>query len=221
MSDIKINIRAIKGKGLADALKKLLPNYKKMEEITSFAYEQVHERFKTMGLSGGKQWDKNWLGNDANYQKLWEFFDYYAKNNTTGIVYCWHRHVDVQEYGTKKYGGPFPEITPTRAKALFIPITDLAKRYAFAAKKRSARMQRNSAGTWVMVKRLINMTDLRKGRFGVNGLEVWDEALGEYVEGIPDFIFLSKVNIPPRPMLPTSLNEKQALGDKILEICKK
>lgn len=220
MSDIRLSIKPVKGKSLSSTLKKLLPNIKKLEAITSFAYTQVHDRFKSLGQSGGIKWDENWLGNNNNYQKLWEFFDYYAKNNTTGIVYCWHPHADVQEYGTKGKGGLFQTIRPKKAKALFIPISDLAKKYAFAAAHRSARMQRNLAGSWVMVKRLIKMTDLKKGRFGENGLEVWNETTEEYEPGIPDFIFLAKSDIKARPMLPTSLNEKEALGYKVLEICK-
>lgn len=50
---------------------------------------------------------------------------------------------------------------------------------------------------------------LKKGRISKSGeLEVQDQKTGKYKRGVPDFIFLQKVDIPPRPMLPDGANEQ-------------
>jgi hypothetical protein len=128
----------------------------------------------------------------------------------------------VNEVGTKGKGGELPTIRPVKAKALFIPITERAHREHKA--NEDAAVQITSSGFKKAkaiphyLSRILGFSPLIKGRLLNGKLQKWDAINEKYVDGIPDFIFLQKVDIPPRPQLPTSDNELEAQVDKWVDL---
>jgi phage gpG-like protein len=113
--------------------------------------------------------------------------------------------------GPKK-GGKLPAIVPRKAKALFIPLTDRARSSAPGAGAGGVRIRVPTTGpskTKVVAGEKVRVKNpLVKGRFKNGVLEAYNEKTGTWAPGKPDFIFLKKVEIPPRPMLPDSPDER-------------
>jgi hypothetical protein len=194
-----------------------LPSAQGMRRLGLFALQQVKQRFATHGASGGTPWRqkrvKEWGADDGHAvltgdsATLLNGWGYRIEGNRI-ILENAAPHAHVQQVGTAKYGGPIPTIRPIHAKALFIPITRRARL--------SARVHGWSGGGGAAIMRIATrgkklktgeFAPLKKGRLHEGRLQVQDRD-GEWVDGTPDFIFLKKVDIPPRPMLPNSPAEQ-------------
>ena len=108
---ITITVKEIPGHGLADAtLEQLTPTREKMQLVGQFVYNQIWERFKTNGSSGGKSWSDHWLGDDSGHQKMFEAYDWDVTSDNSVVIGTDDPYAEIQEYGTKKYGGQFNTI---------------------------------------------------------------------------------------------------------------
>jgi hypothetical protein len=187
-----------------------------------FLKSQVDDRFTTQGTSGGEPWpDKQaraWGHNDGRAVlsgrtgRLRQSFQVKAKMagaNESGAVTVFSNapYARIQQLGTKGKGGELPTIEPVSAKALFIPITDRAAGSALLGKKLSVAYRRTYglAATGRKV-RARSGSPLKQGKLENNRLMVKGRD-GQWRPGIPDFIFLKKADISPRPMLPISSQE--------------
>lgn len=201
------------------------PDQPKMEALAFFVLQQVQERFVTRGLSGGVAWPfkrvLRWGHDDGrgvltgHSARLRESFKSYATAGRA-VVYSDAPYAGVHQTGRV--------IRARRAKALFIPITDRAitservegpraayARGVYGMTSMPAPIRLATRGRKV---RVIGpgavFQPLVKGRLKDGKLQRMDESTGEYVDGIPDYIFLKQVTIPPRPMLPSSPREQAA-----------
>ncbi len=198
------------------------------------------DRFASQGASGGAAWApkkmKSWGFDDGRailtgptglLQKAWGQNWKYGEA-TNG---CFVQHSLVQQVGTVGKGGQLPTIKPKTAKALFIPITDKAVNSARLVGEEADFHRRMTgqlgwgqpantgpmrfgvkvSGGFKGKPFAVEYGALVKGRLKDGRLQRWDAKLGTYVDGVPDFIFLSKIDIPPRPMLPTAANERADL----------
>ncbi len=208
----------------------LLPAAQVMDLVGLHMAQQVKTRFATHGASAGIPWagkamaafgyhDGRAILTGASGELLNSFYGYGEGSQAIAASDC--QHSLVHQLGTVGKGGKLPDIRPKRAKALFIPITDKAIH--------SERLNPQDANAWANIlgqpvgkqstraRRFgvthhatesgglaVQYSPLRKGRLKDGRLEVLDDVTGEYVPGTPDFIFLRKVSIPARPMLPTS-----------------
>lgn len=238
------------------------PTQQDMENLAFFLLQQVEDRFRTQGGSGGKPWPARspitMAGNKGRAMmtgrsaRLRESFVQFVQGGDGSWVVGVESTVPyahVHQVGTEKYGGPIPTIKPKTAKALFIPITDRAASSDRLEGKPAAALRRVHGGrtslgplraanrgrksTSKKTRRGVDVnalnasgvalhaafTALKRGRISTGGeLEVWDERLRKYKRGIPDFIFLSQVDVPPRPMLPNGEDEQQAQMDFLASI---
>src|SRR5688500_2545963 len=107
-----------------------------MEVVAFFMVQQVRDRFRTSGQSGGTSWvqkkAKGW-GHDDGRKPLTgptsNLLDSYQGYGTAdrAVAYSDDPKSLVNQLGTVGAGGTLPTIRPKRAKALFIPITDRAR----------------------------------------------------------------------------------------------
>lgn len=195
--------------------------------------QQVEDRFETHGASGGVPWpvkrSAEWGHNDGRgiltgaSGMLRKSFAGYAINAGEAVCASNCQYAEIHQVGTVGKGGLKPTIRPKNGgKALFIPITDKARN--------STRMSGEKADSWGALTgaRPFGKASGKPMRFGVtyhktefgnwaerydglvkgrlkdNKLERWNARKGAYETGTPDFIFLGKVDIAPRPMLPDS-----------------
>jgi hypothetical protein len=214
---------------------RLQPTEEGMEGLAFFAHQQIKSRHETQGESGGKPWPpkkiKEWGYDDGRAiltgptgRMLNEWFSYTQIERSKGeaIVANPLPYSFVQEVGTVGKGGELPTIVPKKAKALFIPITDRARSAQRLSGEAAVIISKEAYGGWRLRGPFYHPTrgprqlgtghysPLVKGRLKNGKLQKWDDTAGEYVDGIPDFIFLSKVDIPPRKQLPTSDQEVEA-----------
>jgi phage gpG-like protein len=185
------------------------PNQQKMEAIGFYIRQQILDRFSSQGASGGTPWPikkiKEWGHDDGRAiltgrsSLLLESFQSYATGDTA-VVFSDRPYAAVHQLGTIGKGGLLPDIVPKRAKALFIPITDRAADSSLIGGRRVSNQR---------LPRLPGVApQLIKGRLKGGRLEGWNFETGRYDPAVkPDFIFLQKVSIPPRQMLPTSEQE--------------
>jgi phage gpG-like protein len=216
------------GKDIARLRTRFTASARVMDAISLHLHSQVQNRFVTQGASSGTPWQpkkiKEWGADNgrailrgASATLLNSFF-HYGKPNLA--VVASHAHYSrVHQLGTVGKGGILPTIKPKKAKALFIPITDRAIHSmrltagdaSWANIIGSKPFGRTKARRFAVKEHLAGVApefhELKKGRLKDGTLEVWDERAGEWKAGKPDFIFLRKVDIPPRPMLPTSAGE--------------
>lgn len=207
----------------------------KMNTLGLFMLEQVKLRFETAGVSGGEPWAPKWLkkiGADDGRAiltgptgDLLNSFSGYGLDGHRAIVDSVSPYARIHQLGTVGKGGVLPTIRPKTAKALFIPLTDkafyserltgsqaaLLRTGQFGGVRYSGSPVR-AYGSAVGYKpgKSLGMTvytPLVKGRLKDGKLQRLDPILG-WVDGIPDFIFLSKSDVPPRRMLPTSNQER-------------
>jgi phage gpG-like protein len=213
------------------------PSDEDMRAFGFFMVQQIDDRFESAGASGGESWPPkkswSWGVNDGRAiltgpsARLRESFDSRVEGGTV-IVWSDDPKSAVHQQGTEKYGGPIPTIRPKKAKALFIPLNDHAARSIrmtgppAALIRAGGKMEAMPEPTDPKGKPVVRARrrhipggfetyePLVKGRLQNGRLQKWDSTVGKYVDGIPDFIFLSKSDIPPRPMLPNGTAEKQA-----------
>lgn len=213
------------------------PDEKAMEPVAVKLHAMTMDRFATAGASGGVAWApkkmKEWGHDDCRailtgpsglLLKAWGT-DW---SNNSGSTGNFMQYSLLQQVGTIGKGGLLPTIRPKNAKALFIPITDKAI-HSNRLEGQEADFHRRMTGQlgWGQPENFSPMrfgvtihggkkgrpmaleyTALIKGRLKDGRLQRWNNKLGTYEDGVPDFIFLQKVDVPPRPMLPTSPNER-------------
>jgi hypothetical protein len=183
--------------------KRYTPTSASAAALGIFCISQIRRRHATRGASGGKSWLPKWnkdgrallTGRTGLLLDSWFSYVVQQPNGQRVIIANPMPYCHVMELGTRKYGGPIPTIVPKKAKALFIPISD-----------RAARSTLGTAGRRLSTSSPTH--ELKRGRFHNGQLEVWSEALKRWRVGKPDFIFLMKVDIPPRPQLPTGERER-------------
>jgi len=201
-----------------------------MEALGFYLKQQVMDRHETQGESGGEPWQskkiKEWgyddgrailTGKSAEMLNRWFSYAEVEGNIGTAVVANSAPYSYVQELGTVGKGGVLPDIVPVNAKALFIPITDKGISYAKNVLN-VARISRGIGGVKFSLpneipsgpkaKGILSGSDLIKGRLKDGKLQKLTDA--GWVDGTPDFIFLSKSSIPPRKQLPTSPQERLA-----------
>ena len=201
-------------------LQHYMPTVQKMELVGGFMHNQVKDRFKSQGASGGQPWPSpKWresigapdgrallTGPSTNLQEKW--FSYGEEDSA--VVFSSTKYSYVHEEGTLGKGGKLPDIKAKPGKALFIPLTEAAesseKQGGIRVPTRGRKL-RNMPGVFA---------PLVKGRLKDGRLQKWED--GEWVDGRPDFLLLKKVSIPPRPMLPTSPQEVQESVDFAREV---
>lgn len=221
------------------------PSDEDMRAFGFFLVQQIDDRFESAGGSGGVQWKpkaiNSWGVNDGRAiltgpsARLRESFQSRVDNGKV-IVWSDDPKSAIHQQGTQKYGGPIPTIRPKKAKALFIPLNDHAARSIrmtgpkAAIIKAGGKMGAMPEPTDPMASPVVRARrrqtqggfetyePLVKGQLKDGKLMRWDSTQGKYVDGIPDFIFLSKSDIPPRPMLPTGAAERMAQLDFISDI---
>lgn len=202
-----------------------------------FLHQQVLDRFSTAGVSGGDPWpspkwttsigspDGRAILTGATGDLLHSFNGYGV--GSKAIVDSVSPYAHVHQYGTTGKGGTLPTIRPKAAKALFIPLTDKAinserltgpaaalLKVGLRGGVRWAQSPIRAHGRSVGYKpgKSLGMTvyePLIRGRIKDGKLQGWDPILG-WTDKKPDFIFLKKVDIPPRRMLPKGEPEKLA-----------
>lgn len=207
-----------------------------LEAMAVFMTQQVKDRFRTGGASGGTAWvnkkARAWGHNDGRAiltgkrAELLESFQGYGTDEQA-VTYSDDPKSLVHQVGTVGAGGKLPTIRPKRAKALFIPLTDRAIESTRLDGPRAAWVRAkggDDSGSQLPIRAAVSyrgykagktlgtmvFTPLVKGRLKNGKLQRWDARIGEYVDGVPDFIFLSKSDIPPRPMLPVGEQERAA-----------
>ena len=219
------------------------PTMKTVKRMGLFLVQQVRERFQTAGKSGGVIWPekvrKAWGADDGRAiltgqsAGLLGSFQWQGQVNSDGFevsVFTPVPYAKVHQEGTQGKGGALPTIKPVKAKALFIPISERAmvtsrheggeaayirSGYGMAPTTSPIRMatrgKKIEKGEGAGLFKPLKAGKLEDGR-------LWKrDRYGDWVVGTPDFIFLSKVDIPPRPMLPNGRQEKSDQADMILE----
>jgi len=126
--------------------------------------------------------------------------------------------------GPKK-GGQLPAIVPKTAKALFIPLTDRARTSSPMSTPAGTKVRVATTGpskTKIVGGQKVRVRNpLIQGRISKSGdLEALDQKTGKWGPGKPDFLFLRKVEIPPRPMLPDSMEERREQENMVNDILK-
>lgn len=178
---------------------RLTPSRDGMERVAVLLNEQVQERFDTQGASGGTPWPAKRDGGPALIGIDKTYRNYADERSAT--VAATHSFAAVHHKGTVGKGGSEPTIKPVRAKALFIPLTDRA-RAAYDASRgggdRPLRVVRSLDGT--------RLEPVNHSSTAFEGL----------IRGV-DFIFASKVDLPPRPQLPTSAPERAAQATAVAD----
>jgi hypothetical protein len=212
-------------------LAKWTPTPDRMSALGFYAHQQIRDRHATQGASGGAPWAPKafkQLGYDdgrailtgytGKMLNLWHSYGEVGPNgNGKATVANDAPYSFVMEKGTKGKGGTLPDIVPVRAKALFIPVTDRAIAYSRFKAGQSVRLRKTPTGykTESMkntggrkVPGVLTFGDLVRGRIKNNRFQKYDERQEKYVDGTPDYIFLTRVSIPARPQLPTSDKER-------------
>lgn len=216
----------------------LTPDIMDLRALGMLLVQQVKDRFRTHGRSGSVQWRRKWIEDGRELMigsgSLLDSWSYmitpYGADKYRITVYSSAPYAITHEFGTVGKGGSLPTIRPVKAKALFIPISDRAKA-SMRLTGKEAVFARGVYGKDPMPRPIHVATTgskpsqysglgspLKRGRIVKGAMEVWDEEEGEYKPGKPDFIFLKKVDIPPRPMLPTSHREQAVQRELIVEI---
>lgn len=208
-----------------------------MEATAFYMVQLTHDRFLTQGRSGGVPWVgkqvKKWGHDDGRAiltgatGELLGSFQGYGTDAGQAVCFSDAPHSRVHQLGTAGKGGTLPTIVPKRAKALFIPITDRAAHSERLSGSQAAAFRsghgrgghgsEDGSPVRAGVKHVgykpgkslgrIQFVPLVPGRLKDGRLQVRDGG-GEWVDGTPDFIFLRKVDIAPRPMLPSSDGER-------------
>ena len=117
-------------------VKRFAPTEQKMRAVGVFLHNQTKSRFATHGSSGGSPWADKWvkgIGRDdgraqltGSSGQLLKSFGSYA-DRISATLYSDAPYAHVHEKGTVGKGGSLPNITPRKAKVLFIPISERAK----------------------------------------------------------------------------------------------
>ena len=211
------NLRAVQ--------RSLRPTPNKLAPIGRLMVQQVRDRFASQGASGGVKWPNKRFDDGravltGRMSTLLKSFTYAIEQTETRAVirlFSTEWYGIVHQLGTVGKGGKLKTIVPKRAKALFIPLTDRAKTSTRYGGKEAVEYRQKTrmdatggavrAATTGRVLRSGVRSALKPGKF-VDGKLCVQNRDGEWEPGHPDFIFARKVDIPPRPMLPTSKGEQ-------------
>jgi len=179
------------------------PTADKMQKIADKAKRQVDDRFASGGSSGDATWPpgKMPMGKKPPLGGLQDTYKATAKESQA-VVATPSWIALVHHLGTTGKGGILATIVPRYAKALYIPLTPLGITSYEARKMQAPVMKTVFAG----------LPYIEKPK--------WSHELfggGEAKQGI-DFIFLKRVDLPPRRQLPTSSHEIAALSRLAVKI---
>ncbi len=122
----------------------------------------------------------------------------------------------VNQVGTRGKGGELPDIVPVKAKALFIPLTAAARNSQRVGDKRLAVIRGGKLKAMhgkAVETAPARFKALNQGKFKDGKIVRADGKAGN-----ADFIFLRKVSIPARPMLPSSEQEIAAQGEELVDL---
>lgn len=184
---------------------RLAPTAQKMQSIADAANGQIKMRFDTAGASGGVNWPQGIFPALAKTPPLAGMEDSFVPDGSYGVatVTCEGRWAAIHQQGCIGKGGILPDIVPTKASALFVPMTSLARESYHAHQQKAPRVDRVYSGT----------ASLSVQKFS-NASSITGQPL---VYGV-DYLLLQRVSIPPRPMLPTSNQERADLAAKTMKI---
>lgn len=183
--------------------------------------EQVRARFRTQGKSGGVYWppsrpfgSKRSTRALAGLEKTWKYEISKRRGGVIEVeVFTDSIEAATNHFGTVGKGGELPTIRPVKAKALFIPISDRAKNSMKLSGKDAVFFRRQFG--LPETRRGIRVGTAKSGVFNLIQGRIKDGELmiqnedGEWVPGQADFIFLKKVDLPPRPQIPDSEREME------------
>lgn len=181
-------------------------NAEKMRKISDFMMEQVQERYRSAGSSGGTPWPATATPRGhkpplQNLEKTWS-----ARNDeNTATVASDSWIALVQHLGTQGKGGDLPTIVPKHAAKLFVPLTDKGLDHYLAFKQRAPVIRHVYAGT----------ATIEKPKFSRFSFVGQDDA--KY--GV-DWILCDHVDLPPRKQIPSADVEREKLGDFVLATLK-
>lgn len=177
--------------------KRIAPTEEKLQRIADFAKGQIDERFRTAGASGGTPWAPTItpLGHKPPLAGLENSYTARVVNDEAQVV-SYDFRTRQHHLGTVGKGGILPDIVPVKAKALYIPLTEVGKMAHEAMKSLSPVVRTVWAGV-----SSIDMPKADKARF---------VGIPHAVYGV-DFLLLKRVAMPPRPQLPTSDQERADL----------
>jgi phage gpG-like protein len=179
------------------------PTTEKMEAIGFFCLQQSRSRFEQHGGPGVPWPTPKWLtkiGRDDGRAlltgKRGDLLRSFHSSGTedTAILGSDSPYAAIHQLGTVGAAGSKPDIRPKKAKALWVPISDKAQ--DIGPVKTASSMRRES--------------DLIRGAI-VNG---------KLVPPNCDYVFLRRVKIAPRPMLPNSEAERAEQGRFVTETLK-
>ncbi len=223
-------------KFIEDFIASITPSRAKTEALGVFLVQQIRRRFQTAGASGNANWPPKWTSAvgapdgrailTGPSGRLLESWQSYGEDNSA-VAFSDVFYAQLQQNGGK--------IVAKKAKALFIPLTDRAQSSQRIAGQQAAHYRADvgkfeRAGASMLPLRVATrgkkvsrggvkyFAPLVKGRLKDGRLQKWDDDLGEYVDGIPDFIFLAKVEVKARPMLPDSAAEQTEQGEFIADM---
>lgn len=176
---------------------RLAPTQSKMSLIADFEMGQVRARFQTAGASGGTHWPPTvtpagkkppLMGLEGTYRR--------AAGDGWATVGSGDFRAYVAHLGTKGKGGSLPDVVPTKAKVLFIPLTNVGLHYYWTMKSKHPVAPVLGGGHY----------------FYERPTRIFGGHPGEAIRDV-DYIFRPSKADPPRPQLPTSDGELAALKD--------
>jgi hypothetical protein len=200
MATATLNIAALR----ASLKTRLHASQSKMQRIGNAAHEQIQDRFRTSGASGGSTWPPTVteLGKVPPLGSIADSFVVEAQDGSASVGSEGHWAARMH-LGTIGKGGILPDVVPVNAKALFIPLT-LAGVLHYEAYKARGPVVTSIYG-------------------GINTIYVPKFQKHSFV-GIPqavygtDYVFAQKSSLPPRPQLPVSDHERADLAAKATKI---
>ncbi len=170
---------------------RLRPTAAKMALIGDFVLQQIRQRFSSAGASGGIHWPATVT--EAGKKPPLAGLEYgYRRRSSEGecSVGTGDFRAYVAQLGTIGKGGSLPDVVPTKAKALFMPLTNVGLHYYWTMKSRHPVAPVLGGGYY----------------FYERPTRLYGGHPGEAIEGT-DFIWRRKKADPPRPQLPDSAAE--------------
>lgn len=176
----------------AKIVSRLAPTPERMRRIADFALSQIGSRYETSGQSGGVPWEPTVFG---SRQPLKNLFQTWAARSSYGEAIAASSDWRTKWFheGNVSKGGTNPDIVPVHARALFIPLSDAAVQ-AYAAYKQAAPI-------------------IRRIFAGQSTIEPRERA--SFFHGLKfgtDYVFSQKSAASPRPQIPNSRGEQDALA---------
>lgn len=191
--------------------------------LGTYMLGQVSDRFRSQGAPGQAWRQKSFsdgrailTGPTGDLKRSFRQVVEQTNDVTKVTVQSDMPYAAVNQVGTRGKGGKLPDIVPVKAKALFIPLTPAARNSQRVGEKRLAVIRGGKLKAMhgqAVETAPARFKPLKQGKFKDGKIVRADGKAGK-----PDFIFLRKVSIPARPMLPDSQQEIQAQGEELVEL---